>query len=174
MIGSFVLAALLPFGAAKVAGVVETGGSPIPAKAAQSLLSEREIFDVKLKCQQLGEKMLEEDHSGSYWYVSVTTNYDFVNHHCYIKRDASTADYTKEPHKIHTSLHDGITGEMLADTQTEGMGYSAKSSGKIFDPGYTGVRDYTGKDFGFDVTEKYINRLMTTKRDVQEDTRDRR
>ncbi len=138
-----------------VLGVMAFGGS-IEA-AAQSAPTASQIFELRSKCQKLGDAKLEGNLVGSYWSQTATTNYDIVNHHCYIKLELSAADLSlpREKMKFATYLYDGHTDELLASFEVKGM---SEKGGMVYDQ-YWG-----GSSLGFDAAQNYINKMMATKR----------
>ena len=130
-------------------GSIEAAAQPAPTAT--------EIFELRSKCQKLGDQKLEDSFAGSYWSQTVTTNYDIVNHHCYIKLELSPADLSLplEKRKTQTYLFDGQTGEMLASFRTEG---TDRRSGIVND------QYWEGGSIGFDAAANYINKMMATKR----------
>jgi hypothetical protein len=130
---------------------------PIEA-AAQPAPTASQIFELRLKCQKLGEQKREsaEAEEGRFWTPIAVTNYDIVNHHCYVKLDLSPAGnwVPRNQPRHKTYLYDGQTGELLAFSESDGT----EKFGMVYDDNWEGSR------IGFDAAVNYINKMMATKR----------
>jgi hypothetical protein len=166
---------------ADIASLIEAVRHPLP--------SAQEVFDVKAKCQALGEK-LRQDHSSNVrddpsekisleewakrhlndWNEDFTTNYDFEHHHCYVKLEDWRAQPSWDNRIDHTNLYDGFNGDLLASVTINGQIPNAKTHGHIYDPAHTdqhasflnNPRD-PGYQYFLEAVD-YIDKHMATKR----------
>jgi hypothetical protein len=76
-----------------------------------------EIFNLRSKCAELGQKIMENNTIGIALTQDVATHYDPVTNRCYAELDVNTADLSKFDEYNSRTLYDGQTKEMLAHTQ---------------------------------------------------------
>ena len=100
-----------------------------------------EVFDLRSKCQELGEKIMSENLVGNALTQNQTSRYSPETNHCYVKLEVSTADLTTPQEKFTRDefLYDGQTKEMLASAywdgnRKSGMLYSDSLKKFVHDP----------------------------------------
>lgn len=84
--------------------------------------SASEVFNLRTKCAELGDKMVQEDFHGPALSISGETHYDEKTNRCYVELDANSVDQNVKD--FHNSLFDGQTKELLAFT---GMSHGVMS-----------------------------------------------
>lgn len=82
-----------------------------------------EVFDLRTKCAQLGQKILDDDVHGPAVSITEVSNYNAQTNRCYVKLEASPADLAtpRDQHYLDTSVFDGQTGELLAFTKYKNL-----------------------------------------------------
>jgi hypothetical protein len=75
--------------------------------------SPTEVFNLRSKCVELGEKILNGNVIGSALAQEQVSHYDPKTNRCYISLTVHMADLTKYEDYYSRSLYDGQTGEML-------------------------------------------------------------
>jgi hypothetical protein len=87
-----------------------------------------EVFNLRSKCAQLGEKIMEDQIIRPAYSVSQVSRYDPRTNRCYVEIDVQ--GLTKGPQDyLNRYLYDGQTKEMLAYTSTD----KGKRSGDVLD-----------------------------------------
>jgi hypothetical protein len=121
--------------------------SPTAAVVRQQLPSATELFTLRSKCNEFGEKILEDNPVGSALYQTQRSRYDVKTGRCYVEVTVETADTTISPDKRKYSryLYDGLTKDLLANQSNERGGY-----GMVYGKGI----------LGFDQTGEYIDKIM--------------
>jgi hypothetical protein len=76
-----------------------------------------ELFDLRSRCAELGQKIMQNNNIGSALTQDVVTRYDIPTNRCYAELDVHTADLTKFDDYNSRSLFDGQTREMLAHVE---------------------------------------------------------
>jgi hypothetical protein len=80
-----------------------------------------EIFNLRSRCAELGQKIMESNLIGPAITQSQVSHYDPGSNHCYVRLEVGTADLRVAPEKgFHSSyLYDAQTGEMLATIRND-------------------------------------------------------
>jgi hypothetical protein len=78
-----------------------------------------EIFNLRSKCAELGQKIMENNNIGVALTQDVVTHYDPVTNRCYAELDVNMADLSKFDEYNSRTLYDGQTAEMLAHIQNK-------------------------------------------------------
>lgn len=73
-----------------------------------------EVFNLRSKCAELGQKIMENNNIGIALTQDVVTHYDPVTNRCYAELDVNMADLSKFDEYNSRTLYDGQTAEMLA------------------------------------------------------------
>lgn len=73
-----------------------------------------EVFNLRSKCAELGQKIMENNFIGSALTQDVVTHYDSQTNRCYADLHVNKADLSKFNEYYSRSVYDGQTGEMLA------------------------------------------------------------
>jgi len=96
--------------------------------ASNRLPTATEVFDLRLKCVALGEKILSENFIGSALTHDQVSRYNPETNRCYVKLGVSTADLSTPREKFVRDdfLYDGQTKEMLAYAYWDGNRKSAE------------------------------------------------
>jgi hypothetical protein len=81
--------------------------------------SATEIFNLRSKCAELGEKIMEGNHIGSALTQSQVSHYDSGTNRCYVELDVNVADLSKWDEYNSRCLFDGQTGELLGWVKNE-------------------------------------------------------
>jgi hypothetical protein len=76
-----------------------------------------EIFNLRSKCAELGQQIMETNNIGIALTQGVETHYDPLTNRCYAELDVSMADMSKFDEYNSRTLYDGQTKEMLAHIQ---------------------------------------------------------
>jgi hypothetical protein len=86
-----------------------------PEPAYAKLPTASEVFNLRTKCAQLGQKILDDDLHGPAVSIREVSNYNPQTNRCYVKLEASPADLSAPMDKyyVNTSVYDGQTGELL-------------------------------------------------------------
>src|SRR5262244_1988050 len=85
-----------------------------PKTAAANPPTASEIFNLRSKCAELGQKIMENHVIGSALTQDVVTHYDPKTNRCYAELDVNMADLSKFDEYNSRTLYDAQTGEMLA------------------------------------------------------------
>jgi len=124
--------------------------APPPAKADDKPAflppTATEIFNLRSKCADLGEKLLQADLIGPTLAHEATSRYDPKTNRCYVRIDIHMADLTRYDELYSSYLYDGQTGEMLAWIKSQ--------NGK--NTGFSSI----GGDSGYDGAIMIINNMM--------------
>jgi hypothetical protein len=80
-----------------------------------------EIFNLRSRCADLGQKIMDSNVIGPALTQSQVSHYDPRSNRCYVRLDLNTADLSVPPEKALRSsfLYDGQTGEMLATIRVD-------------------------------------------------------
>lgn len=90
-----------------------------------------EIFNLRSKCAELGDKILENNFVGRALTQEVKSHYNPETNRCYVELDVHAADLSKyEEYENSRYLFDGQTKDMLASSRQE----KGVKSGSIYDP----------------------------------------
>jgi hypothetical protein len=108
--------------------------------------SATEVFSLRSKCVELGEKILEETPIGSALSQSQVSHYDIDTGRCFIEVTVQTADTTVPMTVFHRYLYDGQTRELLA---TQSIDHGQKA-GIVYNKGI----------LGFDQAGEYIDNII--------------
>lgn len=108
-----------------------------------------EVFNLRTRCAELGEKILASNVIGSALAHEQTSHYDPKTNRCYVAIDVHMGDLNRYQEYYSVYLYDGQTGEMLASASSE---KGAKSSTNSL-----GASDY-------DATIATINSFMADDR----------
>ena len=142
---------------------------PEPAKATPPTASE--VFNLRNKCAQLGQKILDDDLHGPAVSISEVSNYNPQTNRCYVKLEASPGDLTtpRDQHYLDTSVFDGQTGELLAFTKYKNLPGWAGPGDDQHENKY-GLIVYEHKCIaqpcdGYDAAKKEIESLMHDSRE---------
>ena len=119
---------------------------PTAAVARRQQPSATELFSLRSKCAELGEKILTDNIIGVALSQSQLSHYDIDSGRCYVELTVQTADTTAPMTVFHRYLFDGQTHEMLASQSIE----REKKSGIVYKQGI----------YGFDQTGEYIDKIM--------------
>lgn len=85
----------------------------VPDDAASRQPTAAEIFTLRTKCTELGDKIFENNLIGSALTQSQVSHYNPNTNRCYVELDVSTVDLTKVGGYHTRTLYDGQTREML-------------------------------------------------------------
>ena len=126
-------------------------GMCVPAMA-QAPDSVTGVLDLRSKCAELGQKILDEEPFKIRRFPSQASRYDPRANRCYVELTVLTDDINT----IHRYLYDGQTKEMLAHAAR----VNGKKEGQIFNnqPNPPGIAGY------FEATE-YIDEMMAEDRE---------
>ena len=106
------------------------------------------VFNLRSRCAELGQKMLEDYVRHGAPYVTQVSRYHPRTNRCYVELTAFTENYDRE-------LYDGQTRQKLAQAV---KGKDGKSGGSVSDKQYNRGM---GKDgWGWDYTNSYIDQMM--------------
>ena len=121
-------------------------GLCVPAMA-QAPDSVTGVLDLRSKCAELGQKILDEEPFKIRRFPAQASHYDPRTNRCYVELTVLTDDINT----IHRYLYDGQTKEMLAHAAR----VKGNKEGQIFNkkPNPTGIAGY------FEATE-YIDQMM--------------
>jgi hypothetical protein len=108
--------------------------------------SATEVFSLKSKCVELGEKILEETPVGSALSQSQVSHYDIDSGRCYVEVTVTTADTTVPRSVYHRYLYDRQTRDLLAYQSME----HGQKAGIVYKKGI----------LGFDQVGEYIDIIM--------------
>lgn len=78
-----------------------------------------EIFTLRSRCAELGQKIMEHNFIGSALTQDVTTHYDPQTNRCYAELDVTEADLTKYNDYNFRAVYDGQTREILASVTND-------------------------------------------------------
>ena len=78
-----------------------------------------EVFNLRSKCAELGEKILDGNIIGSALAQEHVSHYDPKTNRCYVELDVHMADLSKWDDYRSRNLYDGQTGEILAWTRDQ-------------------------------------------------------
>jgi len=125
-------------------------GLSTPAIAQQrdfQLPTATEVFNLRSRCAELGEAILDQQPFKNRTFPSQASRYDPRTNRCYVELTVLTDDINT----IHRYLYDGQTKEMLAHAAR----VNGKKEGQIFNnqPNPPGIAGY------FEATE-YIDQMM--------------
>jgi len=128
--------------------------------AAQKAPSTNDIFEMRRKCQMLAEQRADwltpNVRQPKSWTTEVTSNFSTTTYHCYLLSEVHPIEQSNLPDKyiLLTSLHDGITNDLLANYDRKGN----KVTGTIWDRFYKGPRETP------DDVREYIDKMMNPQR----------
>lgn len=127
----------------------ETSQPPKEPVVYQNRPSATELFTLRSKCVQLGEKLLNDYPVGSALNQTQTAHYDVNSGRCYVLVTVQTADTTVpiNAYQVRRYLFDGQTGELLADQSKDSKG----KGGIVYNKGI----------LGFEKTGEYIDKIMS-------------
>ena len=114
-----------------------------------------EVFNLRSKCAELGQKMLEDNVRHGAPFISQVSHYDPRTNRCYVELTGfggtgAEANYDRE-------LFDGQTKQKLAQAV---KGKDGRSGGMVFDKQYNrGI-----ENDGWDYTNSYIDQMMAEDR----------
>jgi hypothetical protein len=91
----------------------DPASSAAPATAFQPPTA-TEVFNLRSRCEELGQKIEDENVIGSALTQSHTSRYNPRTNRCYVQLDVHTADLSKPATYSSTYLFDGQTKELLA------------------------------------------------------------
>jgi len=104
---------------------------PTPTPRLVALPTATEVFNLRSKCAELGDKILENNFVGSALTQEVKSHYNPETNRCYVELDVHAANLDEyEKHPISRYLFDGQTKDMLAHSKRE----KDRNSGSIYDP----------------------------------------
>jgi len=109
-----------------------------------------EVFALRSKCAELGDKIRDGDVIGSNLTQSVVSHYEPTTNRCYVELTVQTADTTTPLAYLHRVLYDGQTNEMLAFTRVE----RSLKTGQIF------VKAEPLGDTAFEQANGFIDKIM--------------
>jgi hypothetical protein len=130
--------------------------------ASSQLPTTTEVFNLRSKCQALGEKIMEDNIIGNALAQEQLSHYDPETNHCYVKLDVHTADLMNTPRDKYSDevfLFDGQTKEMLASTRSTG---NDKWASILSDSLAKYVRDSSLPSY--DETQQLIDKFMAEDR----------
>lgn len=105
--------------------------APTPTPRLVALPTATEVFNLRSKCAELGDKILENNFVGSALTQEVKSHYNPETNRCYVELDVHAAILDEyEKHPISRYLFDGQTKDMLASSKQE----KGVLSGSIYDP----------------------------------------
>jgi hypothetical protein len=111
-----------------------------------------EVFNLRAKCAQLAEKILENHSPGSSVSTSQVSHYEPRSNRCYVLMKSNSTWADRE------YLYDGRTGGELAVIETTNKGYK---NGVVFDWRHT-PKSLTND--GWDDANEYIDQMMAEDR----------
>jgi hypothetical protein len=117
-----------------------------------------EVFNLRSRCAQLGEKIMEDSVIGVALTQSQVSRYDLRTNRCYVELTVETIDKTGPQATYYRRLIDGQTKENLAWVSETIMG----KSGMVFDKQYN--RGKFGDTVGWDYATSYIDQMMAEDR----------
>jgi hypothetical protein len=79
-----------------------------------------EVFDLRSRCETLGQKILEADIHGPALDVQMTSHYNPPSNRCFVELDAT--QIAGPTHIHHETLYDGQTNDILAFTEIDDGG----------------------------------------------------
>ncbi len=88
--------------------------TPTPRPRIASPPTATEIFNLRTKCAELGQKIMENNTIGSALTQDIVTHYNPETNRCYAELDVNMADLSKFDEYNSGTLYDGQTAEMLA------------------------------------------------------------
>lgn len=95
---------------------------PAPASANESAsprLTAAEVFELRSKCADLGQKIINNNTIGIALSQDQVSHYDSTTNRCYVEVTVQTADLSKAGDYFEQYLYDGQTGEMLASIRND-------------------------------------------------------
>src|SRR5712692_1543143 len=116
---SRLMLSLLGFGLAMSCSNQATKPSPTRNARVTAPPTATEVFNLRSKCAELGEKIMERNIIGSALTQSQVSHYDAETNRCYVELDVNTGDLTKFDDYYSRTLFDGQTGEMLAHIENK-------------------------------------------------------
>jgi hypothetical protein len=130
----------------------------MPAMAQQQPPTATEVFNLRPRCAELGQKMLEDKIKGNNEaIISQASRYDARTNRCYVELVVRTVDPTKPPSLFHRFLFDGQTRGMLA----EASNYNDSKQGQVLDKQH--IRNNSDNN-GWDDAIEYIDQMMAEDR----------
>ena len=123
------------------------------AQPAHQLPTATEVFNLRSKCVELGQQILEGNHIGSALTQSQISNYDPRANRCYVELKVQSADPSEFAY-FNQTIYDGQTQQMLAFAKIE----KAQRVGMVFDT------QYQGNTGGWDAASAYIDKMMAADR----------
>lgn len=124
--------------------------SPAPQQVVVQAPTATEVFNLRSKCADLGEQILENNIVGVALTQSQTSHYDPKTNRCYVELTVQTGDTTRPLTYLSQTLYDGQTKEILAFARTE----DGKNSGMVFVPAANPANDF------FANATAFINKMM--------------
>ena len=117
------------------------------------------IFDEKIKCQKLGELILDDEIQLKGLSLNLRTNFDKKNQNCYVLIEKFPSDLTQNKKWQFNFLYDGVTKETIAISSYErDESFIEKRNGWYIDD------ELNIKKNGFDAAQKYIDDKMKVQR----------
>lgn len=130
MLARFILSCLLVVAVGCENKTVHSA-APTPTPRLVALPTATEVFSLRSKCSELGDKILENNFVGNALTQEVKSHYNPETNRCYVELDVHAADLSQyEEHPISRYLFDGQTKDMLASSKRE----KGRNSGSIYDP----------------------------------------
>src|SRR5436309_9549587 len=119
MLARFLLCCLL-VGAIGCQNRTAQSAAPTPTPRLVALLTASKVFNLRSKCAELGDKILENNVIGSALTQEVKSRYNPETNRWYVEVDVHAADLSKwDEHPISRYLFDGQTKDMLASSKRE-------------------------------------------------------
>lgn len=104
----------------------QTPVAPKPEALPYRQASASEVFNLRTRCAEIAEKMVNDDAHGAAVSITGTSHYNPKTNRCYVLLDSSGVD---DPVKLnHQYLFDGQTKDMLAFSGTA----NGKQTGTVF------------------------------------------
>ena len=117
------------------------------------------LFDEKVKCQKLGENILDDEIQLKGLSLNLRTNFDRKNQNCYVLIEKLPSDLTQIKKWQFNFLYDGVTKETIAISSYErDENFIEKRNGWYIDD------ELNIKKNGFDAAQKYIDYKMKVQR----------
>ncbi len=103
--------------------------APTPTPRLFAVPTASEVFNLRSKCAELGDKILESNFVGSALTQEVLSHYNPETNRCYVELDVHAADLSQyEQHPYSRYLYDGQTKDLLVSATND----KGKKTGHIF------------------------------------------
>jgi hypothetical protein len=121
-----------------------------PSAPVSPLPTATEVFVLRSKCSELGDKIKDANLIGPALTQSVVSHYEPRTNRCYVQLTTQTANITAGLTYLNQGLYDGQTNQLLAFVSME----HDVRKGMVF------VKTDISGDTGFDQASEFINKMM--------------